>query len=346
MVGLGHDGRVSDSRPSRPLRIVVAAVVLVLVGAVGGVFYARAQHLGPFRQEPQDINVFAERQQYADPDSRTAQAAAQAEADGNVEEGAVFSRLAAIPSGIWLTPEQHPPGEVGVFVGSVVQAANEANRAPLFVIYGIPDRDCSGGFSEGGLSVAEYGPWVQEIATAAAAAEYVAAVLEPDALAAALECDARAERVELMSAAVDRLRAAGVTTYVDGGHSDWVSPARLAGLMREVGVESVRGFSTNVSNYQSDDDERRYAEGLSKRLGGVDYVIDNGRNGNGSLEEWCNPPGRALGNEPGFVDDGTHLDAFLWVKPPGESDGECRGGPAAGEFWPERAMELAAASGW
>lgn len=32
------------------------------------------------------------------------------------------------------------------------------------------------------------------------------------------------------------------------------------------------------------------------------------------------------------------LDAYLWIKRPGESDGECRGGPAAGQWWPEYAL--------
>jgi endoglucanase len=30
----------------------------------------------------------------------------------------------------------------------------------------------------------------------------------------------------------------------------------------------------------------------------------------------------------------------LWVKPPGESDGYCQGGPAPGEFWLEYALGL------
>lgn len=35
------------------------------------------------------------------------------------------------------------------------------------------------------------------------------------------------------------------------------------------------------------------------------------------------------------------VDVFLWVKPPGESDGTCNGGPAAGRWWPEYALGLA-----
>ncbi|MDN4173604.1 glycoside hydrolase family 6 protein [Nocardioides sp. SOB77] len=329
--------------PSRLPRVLLVVAVALVAALVAGVLVARAQHLGPWELGPQERNRFAEQPQYVDPSSRTAQAAEQAEADGRSEEAAVFAELAAVPQGIWLTPEERPLGEVGGYVAGIVTAADEAGRVPLLVVYGIPDRDCSGGFSSGGLDASTYVPWVEEIA--AAATTYAAAVvLEPDALASAVECDRREERVDLLSQAVGVLADAGVTTYVDGGHSGWVPAKQVAALLREVGVERVRGFATNVSNYQTDRDEVVWAERLSELVGGAHYVVDSGRNGVGSLEEWCNPPGQALGQEPGYVDDGTGLDAYLWIKPPGESDGECNGGPPAGEFWPQRAMELSAGS--
>ena len=49
---------------------------------------------------------------------------------------------------------------------------------------------------------------------------------------------------------------------------------------------------------------------------------------------------------PGFVDGGTGLDAYLWVKPPAESDGTCNEGPPAGEVYLDQAVELARAAGW
>ena len=294
----------------------------------------------------QTENPYAGRDGYPDPDSRTAHAAAQAKTDGDTATEQVLSRLASIPQGIWLTPEQYPAGAVGPFVQGVVDAADTAGQVPTFVVYGIPNRDCSGGFSGGGLPAAQYEPWVQEIADAAGHGDHVAVVVEPDALAASLECDSSGERVQLIEGAVGRFRTAGVTTYVDGGHSHWVEPAKLADLLEQVGVEDVRGFATNVANYQTNEDEVAYAEKLSGLVGGAHYVIDTGRNGFGSTDDWCNPAGRAFGTEPGASTDGEHLDAYLWIKPPAESDGECGGGPAAGELWPERALELAAASGW
>jgi endoglucanase len=301
--------------------------------------------------DPAAVNPYAGRSGYADPGSRTAQAAAQAEAGGDAEAERVLSRLAGTPQGIWLTPEEYPAGALGPAVAKVVAAADAAGQVPTFVVYGIPDRDCTAGFSGGGLTAEQYGPWVQEVADAVAAVRPeipVVAVVEPDALASAVECDRREERVRLIADAVTRLADAGVATYVDGGHSNWIEPARLAPLLRQAGVDRARGFATNVSNYQTDADERAYGEKLSGLLGGAHYIIDTGRNGNGSTEDWCNPTGRAYGTDPAPAAEGDaeHLDAYVWVKPPGESDGECGGGPPAGRFWPERALEMAVSSGW
>jgi endoglucanase len=81
---------------------------------------------------------------------------------------------------------------------------------------------------------------------------------------------------------------------------------------------------------------------VSQRLGGVHFVIDTSRNGNGPLDvEWCNPKGRKLGMVPTLETGDPLIDAYLWLKRPGESDGECNGGPRAGVFWDEQAIELA-----
>lgn len=332
----------------RPLVALPACVLaLVLVAGCGGGDREGGAPESDGR-DAQSINPYAEGDGYADPGSHAAEAAAQAAEEGDVEAQRVFDRLAATPQGIWLTPEEHPAGQVGGFVTGIATAADEAGQVPTFVVYGIPDRDCTGGFSGGGLPADRYGPWVQEIADAAGAGDHPVVVVEPDALASTLQCGDREQRVRLIADAVDRLVAAGVTTYVDGGHSHWVDPKELAALLEEVGVDDTRGFATNVSNYQTDDDEKAYGEKLSGILGGAHYIVDSGRYGNGSTEEWCNPSGRAYGTDPAAAPEGDapHLDAYVWVKPAGESDGECNGGPAAGEFWPERALEMAVSSGW
>ncbi|MER6679871.1 glycoside hydrolase family 6 protein [Streptomyces olivaceoviridis] len=95
------------------------------------------------------------------------------------------------------------------------------------------------------------------------------------------------------------------------------------------------------------------------------FVIDTSRNGlgawtpepgkyTGDPEVWCNAPGRGLGPRP-TADTGVPLvDAYLWIKIPGESDGSCTrntGGtidpeygvvdPPAGTWWPDQAHALA-----
>lgn len=288
----------------------------------------------------QEHNPFLKTPMFAAPHSPAAEAATTATG----KDRAVLERLAAVPTGIWLLPEKFPAGQVGPYVRKLMSAAQEKSQLPVFVIYGIPDRDCSGGYSKGGLSAREYLSWVREIA--AAADDTAAAVLEPDALATAAECGQVDERVALLKDAVQILRSAGPTTYVDAGHADWIEPQQMAALLKAVGVNKVRGFATNVAGYDTSADERTYAEAVSDALGGAHYVIDSGRNGAGATGEWCNPPGSALGAEPGFVNDGSAQDAYVWVKPPGESDGECQGGPAAGTWWTTNALELAANANW
>ena len=71
-------------------------------------------------------------------------------------------------------------------------------------------------------------------------------------------------------------------------------------------------------------------------------MIDTSRNGRGGVSgsAWCNPPGQALGRAPTTNTGLPLVDAYLWVKTPGESDGPCNGGPRAGQWGPEYALGL------
>jgi endoglucanase len=94
------------------------------------------------------------------------------------------------------------------------------------------------------------------------------------------------------------------------------------------------------------------------------FVIDTGRNGQGRWippadhpagdpQDWCNPPDRGLGYTPTANTGMALLDAYLWIKIPGESDGQCfrwtsgpldpvrnMEDPPAGQWFPEMALEL------
>ena len=57
---------------------------------------------------------------------------------------------------------------------------------------------------------------------------------------------------------------------------------------------------------------------------------------------WCNPPGAGLGAQPTTNTGVPLVDAFLWVKTPGESDGSCNAS-GAGRVWDYSAYTQA---GW
>lgn len=284
-------------------------------------------------------NRFTDRAPYVSTNSAASRAAESAVGS----DAEILRQLADKATAVWLTPEVYPVDEVDEVVATTSREASAAERTPVFVVYGITNRDCSGGESSGGLSPDEYGSWVSAIASSAGA--HAVAIVEPDALATAAECGQVDQRTSLLHDAIGKLTDAGLSVYVDAGHAHWNSPAEMASMLQAVGVDRARGFSTNVAGYESNDDEHAYAKAIRAILPDSHYVIDTSRNGLGSNGEWCNPSGRAVGTEP-QSQSGNGLDAYLWIKPPGESDGECGGGPRAGEFWNERAVELATNAGW
>ena len=325
---------------SHTRRWELAAGVVAAAVAVSVVLHLLGVSLPFWPAGAQSSNPFSSGRVYVDPHSQARQAAEAASGD----DATVLRRVADTPTAIWLTPEAWPQQQVEAHVRRIATAARDADRVALLVVYGIADRDCQGGESAGGLPPDAYRDWVGAVADGARGIGTTVAVLEPDAVADAGQCADADSRLALLHDAVDTLADAHVTTYVDGGHSDWVDPEEMASRLERAGVGDARGFATNVSFYADDARERAYAEAVSQALGGSHYVIDTGRNGNGSDGDWCNPPGRALGRTPA-AGDGS-LDAFLWIKPPGESDGTCNGGPPAGQWWAERALDLARAAGW
>src|SRR5690606_29965504 len=116
---------------------------------------------------------------------------------------------------------------------------------------------------------------------------------------------------------------------------------QMAGLISAVGVnDRIRGFATNVSNSRSTFDEFAYAKSVSEHLGGLHAIVDTSRNGAAtSGAQWCNPHGQRVGDPGGTYGDDV-VDTNMWIKPPGESDGPCNGGPAPGVWWPTGALEL------
>ena len=140
------------------------------------------------------------------------------------------------------------------------------------------------------------------------------------------------------------------------GHSEWCASQYFPANPGDFSTWALtdQWYADNVENQTW-----WYSESLLKH-----FVIDSSRNGQGPWtpttsypdpQDWCNPPDRGLGVRPTADTGQALLDAYLWIKIPGESDGECTRGlgptgtvdpewgivdPAAGSWFPEMALDL------
>jgi len=171
--------------------------------------------------------------------------------------------------------------------------------------------------------------------------------------------------------AVNAIARAGshVTMYVDAAHGGWLGWSNniqsFAQTFQGLGISNlIRGFSTNVANYQpigvqcpavgwclngqhqSDpccadpcrlesqynpaNNELNYVAELFNTFSQLGFqphfVVDTGRNGVPNMRmdcaNWCNIRGAGVGVVPTTTTANTTLiDAYFWLKTPGESDG-------------------------
>ena len=290
---------------------------------------------------PSIVNALAGATLWVDPSSSAKQTAdawrASRPADA-VQMDKLASSAAARWMGNWNT-------NIQADVDAAVTTMSGTGAVPVFVAYNIPQRDC-GGLSGSSTTTADaYKTWITGFANGIGTRR-AAVVLEPDALAA-MDCLSASDqqlRVSLLKFAVQTLGAkGGISVYIDAGHPGWQSATTMATRLVNAGISLAQGFSLNVSNFIGTSDNVSYGSQISALVSGKHFIVDTGRNGVGPTSDyqWCNPAGRALGTQPTTSTGNTLVDAFLWIKTPGESDGACNGAPAAGTWMPEYALGLA-----
>jgi cellulose 1,4-beta-cellobiosidase len=252
------------------------------------------------------------------------------------------------------------------------------------VLYNLPDRDCSAGESAGELAINKDGlnlyktEFVDAYAKAVSSAPDLdfAIVLEPDSLGNAITnqgvpfCQtATPVYEEGIAYAIAKLQFPNVSLYMDAAHGGWLGWADnlkpTAQIFRKVvdmakainPAAKIRGYSTNVSNYNPFQakvreaytewspswDESHYADSLSTYLEAEgmpsNFIIDQGRvaapGARAEWGEWCNVEPAGFGALPGTPTNNTHIDSLVWIKPGGESDGACglEGAPNAGAWF-------------
>ncbi|WP_406292708.1 glycoside hydrolase family 6 protein [Streptomyces sp. NBC_00624] len=283
---------------------------------------------------------------WVNPEGNAARQVAAYTRDGNDRDADLIRKIARQPVGEWIGPD-NPEAEAKGFT----EAAAKADREALLVLYNIPHRDC-GQFSKGGAADGDaYRAWLEKVAQGIGDRR-ATVILEPDAVLHLVDgCtpqEFHEERYDLLKGAVQRLKQLPHTrVYLDAGNAGWHTPDALFQPIRRAGIGDADGFAVNVSNFQTTAVSTDFGKQLSGKVGDKPFVIDTSRNGNGPYDggdpkgNWCNPPGRALGEPPTTDTREDLVDAYLWVKRPGESDGTCKGGPKAGAWWPEYALGLA-----
>ncbi|RNG18427.1 glycoside hydrolase family 6 protein [Streptomyces botrytidirepellens] len=256
----------------------------------------------------------------------------------------IRKRIAAQPQAAWFTEtneslvEERARGLVGT--------AAARRRLPVLVAYAIPQRDCaqysSGGSGDAGVA---YRRWIDAF-TRGIGDRPALVVLEPDGLAhlGCLRKRQRAERFAALAYAARTLqeRAPRARVYYDAGNSGWQPARTMAGRLRHAGIDRYGdGIAVNVSNFNATGDEVRYGLSVLRELRRprLGVVVDTSRNGAGptAKHQFCDPPGRKLGRAPTAATGIPGVDAFLWIKQPGQADG-CAAG--AGVFVPGYAYRL------
>jgi endoglucanase len=280
--------------------------------------------------------------------------AAQAKAylaAGDREDAALMRQIARRPAVTWLggtAPEARRRA------AGLARRGARVGAAPIMVLYAIPDRDCGGASSGGAATAGQYRAWVHAVASGIGPRRAVV-IVEPDATAhiasKCLPAAAATQREALLAYAIaDLKRRTRAAVYLDAGNAGWIAPREMEPVLQRAGIRRADGFAVNVGNFYTTAQSRQYGHMLSRMLRGKHFVIDTSRNGNGPYTgpltpQWCNPPGRALGAAPTTRTGDRSVDALLWIKYPGASDGSCRPGePPAGAWWPEYAVGLVRAS--
>jgi cellulose 1,4-beta-cellobiosidase len=317
---------------------------------------------------------------------------------------ATLQKMKAFPTALWLD-RIAAVEEVPRWLEDVAKKEKALGKpvVPVFVVYDLPNRDCSAKASHGELTLENGGEqryrteFIDKIAEhfAAHQDQRIVAIVEPDSLPnvvtnLSVEKCAVSQNLYKNSVAyaVAKLSLPNVYLYLDAAHAGWLgwngNRNGIGDVFKEVlemagGVDRVRGFATNVSNYNvlrggegkkleptnPCPDELTYVEKLSETLTakGIQnkgFIVDTSRNGREGLREkwgnWCNIEGAGLGERP-KLSPVPRVDAYFWVKPPGDSDGiadpgaerfdqncasedAARGAPEAGHWFQPYFLEL------
>jgi len=295
--------------------------------------------------------------------------------------------------------------------GILTDAKNQGGKLVVFIVYDLPNRDCHAKASNGEIccnyntdktcdysatgdcsaGINEYKTTyidpLYEVLDAFDESVPIVLIIEPDSLPnlatnlADAHCGNSATQAAYLtgvSYAITKLSTLKLTLYLDAAHGGWLgwedNFRKFVTIVKSLNVDLslLRGFSTNVANYQPVGEKCPWVSADGYRndycLGGQHttdicckdpcslisqwdagnnelnfvqllanvfakdlnynpyFVIDTGRNGVDNMRSfsgnWCNVRGAGIGFAPTTdTPAGSFVDAYFWLKTPGESDG-------------------------
>lgn len=251
----------------------------------------------------------------------------------------------------WYT-DNTSPEQLDEMLNTLVRDCGNTTRIPI-VVYGIPGKDCAAGFSNKGhnTNIDDYKLFLTRLVMKLGDKKVVY-ILEPDAvgLTANGGCGNEHNYREYLRLALNVLSVLpNAEIFLDVGY--WVvesNAKEVSTFLNEIWPHyfsnSLKGIALNTANYRSTHEMSQLCNKLAQTSGrDLQCIIDTSRNNKGpNGNEWCNAKYTGIGSTPTESTSISRIAYFLWVKPPGESDGECTGqssealrGPSAGAFFPE-----------
>ena len=201
---------------------------------------------------------------------------------------ALLGRIATRPRALWFG-HWFGTGEVALRIRHYIDAAQagDTSRIVHLAIFRLWPRQESARHSP--LSASEQGAyraWIDQ-AAAGIGASPVAIVLEPDLGIAAYDSADPRVRLGLARYAARRLAALPhAAVYLDGSSADWLTVERSAAMLKEAGVQYVRGFALGATHYSPLGAEVDYGTRVAQQLArigvpGRHFVVDTADNGRG-----------------------------------------------------------------
>jgi endoglucanase len=303
--------------------------------------------LPPFKKSTTDHQSLRDGLLWINP-IRRKQISSIATADASYRE--ILDHISQQPVAYWLKPDAN---DIYQSVRGIVKRAKLAKAIPVLVssyfqLEGNTKITTIVGNQNLESIAQHYQAWIHHVAQGIGSYPAIL-VLEPNLLAQLVDAPGpiQTRLIKSIWDAIQLLRFhSGARIYLDAGHPAWIPAEQMAVMLGRSAIDLADGFVVNTTNFIENERNIAFGEAISSRLGDKPFIIDTSRNGQGPYldEYWCNPPGRGLGRLPTLNTKHPLIDALLWIKPPGESDGPNDSNesnvPPAGTFWLNKALEL------